>query len=270
MNNNLYKLGMRAVHQKNIKTAIVEAKKNGFYMVEIHLTSPQFLPQNYTALQLSEIKSLAQKSGIALSTHSEIGQSLILADNILREATKKQLKKMVEFSRAIGAINLTLHPGKAPSYYSGPGKSMTNDNVYIKHYNSLFEDSIKHLVSIAPKDLCICIENTDNFRADYQKILSTYLKTGKLFLTWDIMKSFSSFQTEKKLYEDRMLFLKKNIRYVRNLHISGPSHAGLAGHEEHFVSFFEMFKNKNIPMIIEIISLEEAVQAKKIIRDLGF
>ena len=72
MNNNLYKLGMRAVHQKNIKTAIVEAKKNGFYMVEIHLTSPQFLPQNYTALQLSEIKSLAQKSGIALSTHSEI------------------------------------------------------------------------------------------------------------------------------------------------------------------------------------------------------
>lgn len=270
MNSNKYKLGMRAVHQKDIKTAIVEAKKNGFDTLEIHLTSPQFLPQNYTSEQLSDLKAIASKNNIILQTHSEIGQSMLLADNTLRDAEKKKLKKMVDFSRKLGAVSLTLHPGKVPSYYSGPGKSTTNDNVYVKHYNMLFEDSLKHIISIAPKNFFICIENTDNFKIDYQKILSKYLRTGKVFLTWDIMKSFSSFQTEKKLYEDRMMFLKKNIQYVRNLHISGPSHCGLEGHEDSFVTFFEMFKNKNIPMIIEILSLEEAVQAKKIIRDLGF
>jgi sugar phosphate isomerase/epimerase len=270
MNNKLYKLGMRAVHQKDIKTAIIEAKKNGFDVLEIHLTSPQFLPQNYTNEQLSDLKALAIKNNIILQTHSEIGQSMLLADNTLRDAEKKKLKKMIDFSRKLGAVSLTLHPGKAPSYYSGPGKSTNNDNVYVKYYNMLFEDSIKHIVSIAPKDLFICIENTDNFKTDYQKILSAYLKTGKVFLTWDIMKSYSSFQPEKKLHEDRMMFLKKNIQYVRNFHISGPSHGGLEGHEDAFITFFEMFKDKNVPMIIEILSLEEVTRAKKIIRGLGF
>lgn len=270
MNNTHYKIGMRAVHQKDIKTAIVEAKKHGFDMVEIHLTSPQFLPQKYTKEQLSAVKTFAEKNNITLSTHSEIGQSLILADTLLREATKKQLKKMVEFSRALGAVSLTLHPGKAPAYYLGAGKSMVNDNVYNKYYTELFEDSIKHLISIAKKDLSICIENTDNFNTGYQKVLSKYLKSGKIFLTWDIMKAYASYKPEAILHDDRFAFLKKNINYVRNLHISGPSHGGFNGHEKDFTIFFTLFQNKNIPMIVEIISLEEAIISKNIIRDLGF
>jgi sugar phosphate isomerase/epimerase len=270
MNNNPYQLGMRAVHQKNLKTAILEAKKNGFEFLEIHFSSPQFLPQNYTGEQAREIKLFAEKQGIVLSTHSEIGQSLILTDSFSREAEKKKLKRMVDFSRKIGAVNLTLHPGKASAYYSGPGKSTSNEELYTKYYMEIFEDSIKHLVSIASKDLCICIENTDNFSLGYQKILSKYLKTGKLFLTWDIMKSFSSHKPEMKLYEDRVSFLKRNIKYVKNLHISGPSHGGLHSHEKDFTVFFDLFKNKNIPMIIEIINLPEVIQAKNIIRGLGF
>ncbi len=266
----LFQLGIRAVHQKDIKTAILEAKKNGFEMLEIHLTSPQFLPQNYTVFQLGEIKYFAEKNGISLSTHAEIGQTLILSDALLREAVKKQLKNMVEFSRKIGAISLTLHPGKAPAYYSGPGKSIVNDDLYSKYYSSLFEDSVKHLVSVATKDLFICIENTDNFNVGYQKVLDKYLKTGKVFLTWDIMKGYSSYHPEVKLHDDSFNFLKRNIKYVKNLHISGPSHGGIQGYEKEFITFFALFKNKDIPMIIEILSLEESVKAKNIIRDLGF
>ena len=48
-----FKLGMRAVHQKNIKSAILEAKRNGFEVLEIHLSSPQFLPQNHTPKQIT-------------------------------------------------------------------------------------------------------------------------------------------------------------------------------------------------------------------------
>ena len=249
---------------------VLEAKKNNFEVLEIHFSSPQFLPQNYTKEQADEIKLFAKKNGVILSTHSEIGQSLIVTDNISREAEKKKLKRMVDFSRKIGAINLTLHPGKASAYYSGPGKSTSNEELYSEYYAGLFEDSIKHLVSIAKNDLCICIENTDKFSVTYQKILSKYLKTGKLFLTWDIMKSFSSHKPEMKLYEDRVRFLKGNLKYVRNLHISGPSHGGLEGYEKDFASFFELFKGKNIPMIIEIIDLEEVLKARKIIRELGF
>jgi sugar phosphate isomerase/epimerase len=266
----MYQLGLRAIYQKDIKTAILEAKKNGFDFLEIHFSSPQFLPQNYTVEKLRELKLFAKAQGVSLQTHAEIGQSMIIIDDILREAEKKKLKRMVMFSKNIGARRLTLHPGKASGYYSGPGKSTNNDDVYGKYYAKIFEDSLKYITSIAVKDVCICIENTDNFSASYQKLLTKYVKTGKVFLTWDIMKGFSSYKPEMKLHEDRFVFLKKNIKYVRNLHISGPSHAGLKGYEKDFTQFFNLFKEKNIPMVIEIISLTDAVHAKNIIRELGY
>ena len=266
----MYQLGLRAVYQKDIKTAILEEKRTGFDFLKIHFSSPQFLPQNYTIEQAKEMKVFANKNGIAIQTHAEIGQSMILVDDILREAEKKKLKRMVNFSKNIGATCLTLHPGKASGYYSGPGGNIHNDDVYLKYYADLFEDSLKYITSIATKEVCICIENTDNFNSLYQKLLTKYLKTEKVFLTWDIMKGYSSHKPEMKLYEDRASFLKKNIKYVRNLHISGPSHSGLEGYEKPFCAFFDLFKDRNIPMVIEIISLSEAVHAKKIMRDLGY
>jgi sugar phosphate isomerase/epimerase len=267
MNN--YQLGIRAVHQKDIKAGIIEAKRNKFDILEIHLSSPQFLPQGYTASQLNTIKDFAIKNGIILQTHSEIGQSLIQTDDILRKAEKQKLERMVRFSQGLGVRCLTLHPGKAPAYFTGPGKAIQNDNVYSKYYYNLFEDSLNHIISITSKDLSICIENTDNFNLGYQKVLATYLKSNQIFLTWDIMKSYSHGRVEK-LREDQWKFLQKNIKYVRNIHISGPSHAGLQGYEKNYTRFFKLFQGKNIPMVIEIVSLKEAIRAKKMIRELGF
>ena len=138
MNN--YQLGIRAIHQKNIKTAIIEAAKNGFQILEIHLSSPQFLPQIYSANQIKAIRAFAKKSNIGLQIHSEINSSLIEADDVIRAAEKKRLERVVKFSRALGARSLTLHPGKAPSYYLGnAGKVLQNDGVYSNFYHKLFE-----------------------------------------------------------------------------------------------------------------------------------
>jgi sugar phosphate isomerase/epimerase len=264
-NGTSFKLGMRAVYQKDIRSAILEAKKNGFEVLEIHLSAPQFLPQNYSPEQLKAIKSFAAKNNIILQTHSEIGQSLIQADEILRKAEKQKLKQMVMFSRQLGARCLTVHIGKAPQYHLGIGGEIKNDVTYAKHYTALFEDSVKYIISIAPKDLYIAIEN-DNLLPGYQKVLDKYLKTGKVFLTWDILKSYSGHA--EKLKDDQWKFVQRNIQHVRNIHVSGPRHGSIQGCEKKFAQFFELFKNKNLPMIIEIISLEEALKAKTFIQDL--
>lgn len=266
MNN--YKFGIRAIHQKDICTAILEAKKNDFDVLEIHLSSPQFLPQNYTDAQLKRIRDFALKNNITLQTHSELGQSLIHADNILRTAEKQKLNQIIQFSRKIGSRSLTLHVGNAPGYFDGPGKRIPNDSVYTKLYVNLFQESLKHIISIAPKDLFICIENADNFTVGYQKILAEYLKLNKIFLTLDIMKCYSHKLTGK-LREDQWKFFKKNADYVRNIHISGPSHAGLQNSKMDFIPFLKLLQGKNIPAVIEIVSLVEAIKAKKIIQDLG-
>ena len=262
-----YKLGIRAIHQKDIKTAIVEAKQNGFDVLEIHFSSPQFIPEHYTPLQLSEIKALAEKNNIVLQTHSEIGESLIQASTIMRKAERARLQEMVQFSQKIGARCLTLHIGDAPGYHTGI-ESIHNDKLYAKHYAALLEDSVKYIVSIAPKNLSICIEN-DNLLGGYQNVLDKYLKTNKVFLTWDIMKSFT-YQPKKEFHPDQWRFLRRNIDYVRNIHISGPKHAGLSGHETDFVKCFELLRGRDIPMVIEVLSLKDAIQTKKIIRNLGF
>ena len=266
---NHYQLGIRAIHQKDIKTAILEAKKNGFGVLEIHLSSPQFLPQNYNSSKLEDVKLFATKNNMVLQTHSEIGQSLLQADNILRTAEKLRLERAVKFSKSIGAVSLTLHPGNVPGYFENPGKRIANDSLYTKYYNELFEDSLKHVISIASKDLFICIENTDNFTLGYMKILERYLKNKKVFLTCDIMKAFS-YKPVQKLREDQWKFFKRNITYVKNIHLSGPGHGSLEGCEKDFVKFFKLFQDKNIPMIIETLALKEAPNTRKIIQNLGF
>jgi hypothetical protein len=260
-----FKLGIRAIHQKNIKTAITQAKRNGFDILEIHLSSPQFQPQSYKQNQLSEIRDFAKKSGITLQTHSEIGQSLIQADEILRKAEKLKLRQIIQFSQKIGARCLTLHIGDAPGYNAGPGNHISNDALYSKFYSGLFEDSVKYIISIAPKDLFVCVEN-DSLLPIYQKILNKYLPTNKVFLTWDLMKSYT-FEPTKKLRKDQFQFMVKNINYVRNVHISGPGHAGLEGYENDLAPFIKLLQDKNIPVVFEVLSLPEAILAKKIVQN---
>ena len=264
MKNKSYQIGIRAIHQKDIKTAILEAKNNGFKVLEIHFSSPQFLPEKYTQKALKEIRLFAEKNGIILQSHSEIHQSLIQIDSILRKAEKERVEKMIQFNRNIGARSLTLHPGAAPQFLAGPGKEIRNDDVYAKYYTELFEDSIKHIVSLKVTDLFVCIENADwNFTEKYQKILDRYLKTGKVFLTCDVMKTYIYTPT-LNIKKDQWKFFKRNRRYVRNIHLSGKSHGGLSGFEKEYTKILSLFQNKDIPVILEILSLKEAIKSKKI------
>ncbi len=258
-----YRFGIRGVYQKSVKAAIIEAKKNGFEVLEIHLSSPQFHPQCYTQQQLTDIKYFAIKSGVILQTHSEIGQSLIQSDKGLRLAEQRRTKQYMQFSRQIGARCMTLHVGTAPQYHAG-SEIFRNDALFPRYYTELFEESVQYLVSIAPRDVMVCIEN-DNFTEGYRKVLEKYLKTGKVFLTWDFMKNFQ-FAPQKILKSKLFEFMKRNLRYVQNAHISGPKHAGISGYEKDFLPFLQLVENANTPIILEILSLKEAIEAKEIIQ----
>ncbi len=264
----MFNIGYRTIYQKNIPSAIREAKANGFKVIEIHLTSPQFLPSQYSLKELKSIKKLAEKENVILQLHAPLEQSLIFIDKQLRVGGKKQIKEMVKFGINLGAKCLTFHPGKAAIYHNADGQKIKDDEVYPEFYKKLFEDSVKHIISIAPKNFFICIENTDNFTPQYQKVLNKYLPTGKLFLTWDIRKNY--FYTTNDLIKKQWEFVKKNKDYVKNLHISGfnTAHGDIRGWEEKLHRFIELFKNKNLPLIIEIMPLQYALKAKEVINQL--
>src|SRR3989344_785812 len=209
----MFKIGNRAIYQPNIQAAISEAKKYGFAVLEIHLTSPQFLPYNYSKKQLAEIKSFTEKQGVTLQIHAPLEHSLIFTNPELRRAAKAQLETMIRFGREIGARCLTLHPGKAAIYHTDDGEKLKDDELFPEFYSDLLEDSIKHISSIAPKDFFVCIENTDNFTLQYQEVLDKYLPTGKVFLTWDIRKNYT--YTANELIEKQWDFVKRNKKYVK-------------------------------------------------------
>jgi len=263
----MFKLGNRVIYQPNIGTAIAEAKKYGFEVLEIHLSSPQFMPSRYTSKQLISLKELAIRQKITLHTHAPLEQSMIFTGPEFRQAAKDQLRSMIKFSRALGARCLTLHPGKAAVFHTANGKIL-NDELYPNFYAGLFEESIKDVISLAPKDLHICVENTDNFIPKYQRILDKYLPTGKIFLTWDIRKNFDYVTNE--FVEEKWNFVRKNREYVKNIHISGlgSGHGSVAGWEHILERFFKLFDGRNLPMIIEVLPLRSAVASKKIIEKL--
>lgn len=264
----MFNIGYRTIYQKNIRFAIKEAKQNGFKVIEVHLTSPQFIPANYTSKELKSIKTLAVKEGVTLQVHASLEQSLIFVNKELRIGAKKQVEEMIKFSKGLGAKCLTLHPGKAAIYHTSDGKKIKDDDVYSEFYKKLFEDSIKHIVSVASKDLFVCVENTDNFTSQYQKVLNKYLPTGKVFLTWDIRKNYS--YTTNELIKKQWEFVKKNQDYVKNLHVSGFStaHGEIKGWEEKLDRFIELFSGKDLSLVIEIMPLSHALKAKRIINSL--
>ncbi len=264
----MFKIGYRAIYQQDIVTAIKEAKNSGFTVLEIHLSSPQFLPANYSVKELKAIRDFAKQQGIVLQLHAPLELSLIFVSPGLRAGAKKQIKEMIRFGLNIGARCLTLHPGSAAIYHTAEGKKMKGDNIYTKFYVKLLADSIKYTISIAPKNLFICLENTDNFITEYQKVLDKYLPSGRIFLTWDIRKNYS--YTTNELIKEQWKFIVKNKKYVQNLHVSGFNavHGNLDGWADKLDRFFELFGKTDLPMIVEILPLEQAIQAKDIINEL--
>jgi len=250
----MFTLGIRSIYAKNINSAIKEGERNGFGTVEIHLSSPR--------LSLSEKKYPSSKT--IIQVHAPMELSLIFTQENLRISAKKELKKIIESCRKIGARCLTLHIGRAPTYHDVNNKKLISDDIYPDLYSNLLEGSLKYITSIAPKNLFICIENTDNF-VRYQNIIQKYLKTGKLFLTWDIRKSYS--YDSGKLIKSQWDFLKKNKKYVKNLHISGlkGSHGEIKKWDKRFDRFIELFKEEDLPLIIEILPLKSALIAQKVI-----
>lgn len=259
-------IGYRAIYDSSFWAAIKTAKRNGFGAVEVHLSSPQFWPDQYSKQERQKIKGIIAREGIILQIHAPLEQSLLFTDLQLRKSEKKHLKTMSKFCSDIGARSLTIHPGKAPIYHTIEGKKIKDDNIYAKVYSQLFEDNIKYITSLSFSNLFICIENTDNFTSEYQKIIAKYLPSGKVFLTWDIRKNYS--YTDNKLKVDQWNFLLKNKKYVKNIHVSGfdSAHGSLKGQEDKYSRFFDLFGRDDLPVIVEILSLKYAKQAKEIIK----
>ena len=259
----MFKIGYRAIYQKNIRAAIVEAAQNGFEVLEIHLSSPQFQPEKYAERQLRTLARFAKAKDIILQIHASLETSLLYLNPDLRRATELQLIKLMRFSRTIGARRLTLHPGSVYGYHFADGIKIKNDDTYRKEYCQLFQDSLQYIGSLSAGSLMVCIENTDNFNVDYQKILERYLKKSKIFLTWDIRKNFSYSKTE--LRKDQLDFVKRNISYVRNLHISGVNsgHGTIGKNDKRFNRILRLFKKRDLPIILEVLPLQKALESKK-------
>lgn len=260
----MYQFGSRAIYQQNIYNAIKEAKKFGFQILELHCNAPKFSPENFSKKERKKIKKFAQENNILMQTHVPLELSLIFTNSYLRDAVKSYLRELVIFSHDIGARCLTLHPGKTAMYNTADGKKLKDDDIYPGYYSKFFEDSIKYIVSIAKKNVFVCIENTDNFTPEYMRILSKYLSSGKIFLTLDILKCYT--YTDIRLMQNQWDFFVKNKKYVKNIHVSGAMHVGLEGWEKKIEKFFRLFNNSGLPVIVEILPIKDAVAAKKIIK----
>lgn len=260
--------GMRAIYQKNIKTAILEAKRNGFSVLEIHLSSPQFSLSKYSKKELLSLRKFAEQQQIILQVHTSLEVSLLFIEPVFRQATKIYLKNVVWFSQVIGARCITIHPGSVFGYHTFDGIKIKNDDIYRKYYSKLFEDSLKFIASVATKPMFICIENTDNFNLDYQKILEKYLQRGNIFLTWDIRKNF--YTEGNLLKKDQWNFIKRNSKYVKNIHISGLSggHGKIETQEKRLNKVVKLFLKQNIPMVIEVLPLKASVDSKKNLQEI--
>ena len=112
-------------------------------------------------------------------------------------------------------------------------------------------------------------ESADEADIDKKDITFLYTNRDEYWFCDPTDKS-RRFKLDPVLIGNTVKFLKQNLASVRNIHLSGPAHGSLQDHGKDAIQFLKLLQGKNIPIIVEIIDLKEAIKTKNIIQNLKF
>jgi len=258
------KFGVNIIFDKEIYSAIDFASENGFSSIELWPVAPQFLIENYSKKERTKIAKYAEKKKVQIQLHAPEDLNLFSTPQKIRKANLDYYKDLIDFGKDIKATTLTIHPGKTTVFTFPSMKIVPLFCSYPEYFLPFFKKNLEVLCNYAKNKVKLCIENADYFEEPLMKVISDILSKKKLFLTWDIAKSYNKDGTIKQREID---FFLKNIKYIKNIHLhdatSAPGHHEIIGKGfVDFKFFFEKLKNLDVNYIIEVRPHSNAIKSR--------
>ena len=252
--------GYQAVYDSSWFDAIEYAAQNRFDYVSFDLNVPRFYIDSLSQSELERIRKYAEDMGVGLAFHTPGDNISLFSDYpAIRKGILEHFSAIIDAAEYLNARHVTIHPGAYPSLKQ---VNKTEDD-FIAQYQDYFSDVLyENLLHLAnrTRNVFLCIENfhfTALTRNTVDRVLS---ESDRLFLTWDIAKTYDKKGEIDEAVED---YMQKHIDRLREIHahdiIKGfRSHQIIGDGSIDFQKHLEVMKHPNVAVTIEVRPREAA------------
>jgi sugar phosphate isomerase/epimerase len=266
--------GYHVVYDADICDAISFASRNGFGYIVPDLMIPRFFPERFSQPDRRRIREAAQSNDVSVSFHAPSDYLNIgtLYPEVKR-AVASRMKLCMDFADDVRARRFTVHV-EPPYDFVLAGREGTFLKDHWNTYKNSIKEGILELLDNAPKNLQVCVEN-DRLSKIVIEALEETLPSRKLFLTWDIPKSFTTNGRRKKEVQD---FFKRHLDRITECHIHDqkpgkPSHDAVGAGGINFQPYLRILVPMKVFFTIEVRPREAALKSlqrlQRILHKLG-
>ena len=252
--------GYQAVYDSNWFDAIEYAGNNSFDYVSFDLNVPHFYIDNLDRNELDRIRKYANETGVRLAFHMPGDNISLFSDYpAIRKGILEHFTSIIDAAEYLNARHITIHPGIYPSL-----KQVNKcEDDFIAQYQDYFSDVLyENLLHLAnrTRNVLLCIENfhfTALTRNTVEKVLS---ESERLFLTWDIAKTYDKNVEIDEAVED---YMHEHIDRLREIHIHDiikgfRSHQIVGDGDIDFQKYSRVMKHPNVAITTEVRPREAA------------
>jgi sugar phosphate isomerase/epimerase len=258
----LSKISYHAVYDDSIMDALKYAKSNGFAGIQVAIETPHLSYEKLSSLECQEIRDFASDHNLSISLHApDDSVSMFETSKYLRQGIMNYYNALFDFAETVGCKIITIHIGSMIAFPTDTERRLPA--VDLPLYKDVFQENINELLEVSGNSFIICVENykTDDIILN---LLQPYLNDSRIFLCWDLAKTYNS--TMKKNIELEEYFLK-NVDCIRQVHLhdinsQGRSHRIIGTGIIDFRYFLSVLHDKNImDYCIEVRPRENAKES---------
>lgn len=183
--------GYQAVYDNDFFAALDYARAHHFAYVSFDLNVPRFYIDRLTPDELAQIRQYAEEVGVGLAFHLPGDNVSLYADYpAIRQGILAHFTTVLHAAEQLHARHVTLHTGCCPSFK----KSGMHEDAFSEEYREYFSAVLyENLAQLAGEtsQVMLCVENYQFTSPTMQTVARLLADTDRLFLTWDIAKTYT-------------------------------------------------------------------------------
>lgn len=207
----LDRVSYHAVYDASILDALQYAKHSGFAGIQVADETPHLSFERLSDADIEQIADFVALQGQYITLHApDDAASLFQCSRYLNAGIMDYYRALLSFGRSVCAKLVTIHVGSMTVFPADTDPEQRIPQEDRPLYETTLRRNLEDLMRMTKDTILLCVENyaMDSSILD---LLVPYLKSGDLFLCWDLVKSASRPELED--------FLFSNISWVKQVHL---------------------------------------------------
>ena len=256
--------GYQAVYDADFFDAIRYAHANRFDYVSFDLNVPRFYIDQLERHELDHLRGYAEALGVGLAFHAPGDNVSLFADYpAIRRGILKHFSAIIDAADVLQARHVTVHAGIHPSLKQANAREDDFSQEYEEYFSIVLYENLSYLAHRTTHAL-LCVENFHFTPLTMQVIAQLLADNDRLFLTWDIAKTYDIELQLNQTVED---FMRQHADRLREVH----AHDIIPGFRSHqiigeggidFARYADILGRPEIGVTIEVRPREAALVSR--------